>query len=910
VTDRWLKPSIKSHSDFSKEKRNLEEITLTMNGKKISARPGMSILDAAMENGIKIPTLCHHRHLTPAGACRICLVEDEKSGRIMASCVTPVSPDMAIQTDSPRVRRHRTNIVRLMMANHPESCIVCSQGNKCELRQIAADLGVGITGLYPMPYYRGLEQANPFIIRDLSKCILCGRCIRADQELVVVGAIDFNLRGFRSRPATAHDRPLEKSDCTFCGTCVSLCPTGALSAKNTQYVGSPEKESATVCGFCGVGCALIMGSVDEQVVETNPSHEDETVNQSTLCVRGHFAHDFLNVKERLTQPLIRKEGELSPSTWEEAFDLISERLLSIKKTHGPQSLGLYGSSKCTNEENYLFQRIARSLLETNNVDNGGNVNGLSTMNVVAKRLGGSIPPARLSDLEHAEVIFVIGADPTQSLPVVGYFLKRASRNNGVPMIVADPRKTGLVPFASPWLPLAPQSDSDLIHALATILYKREAFDAQYIERFTKGFDLYRKGLISFDFKRASQSTGLDADLMEKAADQLGGRRTAFVVGQGVLLQRNGVQTMHALLNLALMTGSLSNQRRAIYILAPENNGIGALDMGVAPDFLPGRGLMTDEVSREYWERIWGMRLSPDPGLSIVRMVEEAEKGNLKALYVMGENPLRGFPEIERVRRSLQNLEFLVVQDILFNETSALADVVLPGAAFSEKAGSFTNLEGRIQSFEPVVSPPGEARSDLEILAQLANRMGQPDQDFSLLKVRREIRRVIPAYSELRDDSGQSWVTKMNDLGQANGEGHLVEFTPIPSAVDRVRDETYPLEGILTSTRLHLGSGTRTSLSDRITGFLHEGDVEMSYKDAARLDLVNGDQVKVSSEYGAITRRVGVKKDLPFGLVYVPVAFHGNEARQLVGLTQPGREESPGWMQVSVKVEKILENNDQ
>ncbi|MBN1831983.1 MAG: molybdopterin-dependent oxidoreductase [Deltaproteobacteria bacterium] len=887
----------------------MEEITLTINGKKISARPGSSILDAATENGIKIPTLCHHRHLTPVGACRICLVEDEKSGRIMASCVTPVSQDMAIRTDSPTVRRHRTNIVRLMMANHPESCIVCSRGNKCELRQVAADLGVGITGLYPMPYYRGLEQANPFIIRDLSKCILCGRCIRADHELVVVGAIDYNLRGFRSRPATAHDMPLEKSECTFCGTCVSLCPTGALSIGNPRYVGSPEKESATVCGFCGVGCTLVMGSVDGQVVETNPSHEDETVNQSTLCVRGHFAHDFLNVKERLTRPLIRKGGELSPSTWEEALNLISERLLSIKKTHGPQSLGLYGSSKCTNEENYLFQRIARSLLETNNVDNGGNVNGLSTMNAVAQRLGGSIPPARLSALEDAEVILVIGADPTQSLPVVGYFLKRASRNNGVPMIVADPRKNGLVPFASLWLPLSPQTDSDLIHALAAILYKREAFDARYIDRFTQGFDLYQKGLAAFDLGRASRSTGLESGLMEEAADQLQGKKIAFVVGQGVLLQRNGVQTMHALLNLALMTGSLGDQKRGIYILASENNGIGALDMGCAPGFLPGRGLVTDEARREYWERIWGVRLSPDPGLSMVRMVEEAEKGNLKALYVMGENPLRGFPEIERVRRAFQNLEFLVVQDILSNETGALADVVLPGAAFSEKAGSFTNLEGRIQSFESVVLPQGEAKPDLEILAQLAYRMGQADQDFSLLKIRREIRRVIPAYSELRDDPGQSWVTEMGDLGQADEEGHPVEFTPIAFAADRLRDDTYPLEGILTSTRLHLGSGTRTGLSARITGFSQGGDVELSFEDAARLDLVNGDQVRVSSKYGAVARRVRVKKDLPFGLVYIPVAFYGNEARQLVALTQPGKEESPGWMQVSVKVEKI-ENNEQ
>jgi predicted molibdopterin-dependent oxidoreductase YjgC len=292
------------------------------------------------------------------------------------------------------------------------------------------------------------------------------------------------------------------------------------------------------------------------------------------------------------------------------------------------------------------------------------------------------------------------------------------------------------------------------------------------------------------------------------------------------------------------------------------------------------------------------------------MVEEAEKGNLKALYVMGENPLRGFPEIERVRKALQNLEFLVVQDVLSNETSGLADVVLPGGAFSEKAGSFTNLEGRIQSFEPVVSPPGEARSDLEILAQLADRMGQADQDFSLLNIRREIRQAIPVYSGLKDDTGQTWITGTSGLRRADGEGHLVEFTPISSVEEQTRDEAYPLEAILISSRLHLGSGTRTGLSDRITNFSHQGDVEMSFKDAARLDLKNGDHVRISSEYGSITRRVIMQKDLPFGLIYVPLAFQGNGARQLVGLTQPGKEDSPGWMQVSVEVEKISEANDQ
>ena len=370
----------------------METIALTIDGKRITCATGSSILEAAEQNGIKIPTLCHHPDLKPFGACRMCLVEDEKTGGLMASCVTPTAPEMVLQTATPRLVKHRRNIVRLMIAEHPESCIVCSKGNRCGLRQVAADLGVGETDLYHMPNYETLEQANPFIIRDLSKCILCGKCIRADHELVVVGAIDYNLRGFKSRPATAHELGLEKSSCTFCGTCVSMCPTGALSTKNIRYVGSPDQESDSICGFCSIGCSLAMGSADNNIIDVNPAHQPESVNGATLCVRGHFAHDFLNSTDRLISPLIRNYGDVSeegmtPASWDEALELVSSRLMEIKRESGPQSVAFLGSSKCSNEENYLFQKIARVLIGTNNVDNGGYIFGQSLLKVFDEKNG-------------------------------------------------------------------------------------------------------------------------------------------------------------------------------------------------------------------------------------------------------------------------------------------------------------------------------------------------------------------------------------------------------------------------------------------------------------------------------------------------------------------------------------------
>jgi formate dehydrogenase alpha subunit len=884
----------------------LEEISLTINGKNISCPSGTSILKAALENGIKIPTLCHHPHLEPVGACRLCLVEDVKTGRIMASCVTPVAPNMVIQTDTPTIKKHRINIIRLMMANHPESCIVCSQGNRCELRKIAAELGVGQIKLYPMPHYTGLEEANPFIIRDLSKCILCGKCIRADHELVVVGAIDYNLRGFKSRPATVHEMPLEKSSCTFCGTCVSLCPTGALSLKNTRYVGSPQNESSTICGFCGVGCSLVMGSVDNKVVEVNPSHKEDTVNRSTLCVRGHFAHDFLNVSERLTSPLIRRDGDLLPATWDEALGAVAKGVISIKKRNGPQSLAFLGSSKCTVEENYLFQKMARVILGTNNVDNGSYGAGKAVINLINERLdgGGRIKP--LAKLEEAEIIFVIGADPTQSLPVVGYSLKRASMMKRVPLIVADPRKTELVSFSSLWLPLAPHSDCAMINALAAILYSRKSYDTDFINKFAEGFDLYCDSLSSVDLKRVSRVTGLDIELMEKAADLIEGKKIAFVIGHGIMQQRYGTLAMDTLLNLALMTGSLSGDVQGIYLLARENNQMGAWDMGAVPDFLPGRQSLANDKIRKNWEQNWEVKLSPDPGLNMIRMIEEAEKRNLKALYIMGENPLRSLPQSERIRNALNNLELLIVQDILKNETTQLADVVLPGAAFSEKGGTFTNLEGRIQSFEPVVPPPGEAKPDWEILDLLFAKMGYSKRYSSLKDMRAEISFLVPMYAELGGNKGEAWIKETSKLRifRSDGEGEPIHFSPVIETKYERSDKDYPFTAILGSLRYHLGSGTRTGHSDRVKDFGLKGEAEISLEDSARLNLKEGDMVRITSPFGSIAREVMLKKDLSTGLIFIPMAFHNNDVRQLIELTHLGEADSPGWKECRVRIEKV------
>ena len=564
----------------------MPDIRMSIDGQAVTCPSGTRILDAADRAGIRIPRLCSHPELEPYGACRLCLVEDEKTGRILASCVTPAAQDMAVLTHSERVLAHRRNIVRLLIAEHPESCLVCNKGNRCQLRQIAAELGIGEHRLDPMPNVQPMQEANAFLVRDLSKCVLCGRCIRLDQELVVVGAIDYCGRGFATRPATAHETDLSESSCTFCGTCVSACPTGALSEKRSRSIGTPEREVRSVCGFCGAGCALKLGLTGNRVVEVGPSPARGTANGATLCVRGHFAHDYLLAPDRLTQPLIREDGRLVPASWDRALDFASRRLLEIKRENGPAAVAFLGSAKCTNEENYLFQKIARVLLETNNIDHAASPYGREARRRLDQRTGGRWRPRPLADLARAEAILVLGADPTQAVPVLGYHLKRAARH-GAPLVVADPRRTELAGRATLWLPTRPGAEALLLHGLAALILASGDAGPASPGRGFPGFESFRDALESLDPEDLSAKAGLEIGLMKKAAGLLQGRKTAIVIGCGLTERPEGAAAVDALVNLYLLLDGFGLEGAGLYLAASENNQGGALDLGAVPDALPG-----------------------------------------------------------------------------------------------------------------------------------------------------------------------------------------------------------------------------------------------------------------------------------------------------------------------------------
>ncbi|MFW2365405.1 MAG: molybdopterin-dependent oxidoreductase [Desulforhopalus sp.] len=893
----------------------METIALTINGKKISCAEGNSILQAAEAHGIKIPKLCYHHSLKPFGACRLCLVEEQESGRLFASCVTPATQDMVLVSDSPQIKKHRRNIVSLMMAEHPESCIVCNKGNRCHLRMIAAELGIAENRLYPMPNHKPLEQANPFIMRDLSKCILCGKCIRADHELVCAGAIDYNMRGFSSRPATLHELPLEESSCTFCGTCVSICPTGALAAKD-EFVSTPERETNSICGFCGVGCNLMLAVAGNQIVGVNPSHIENSVNDATLCVRGHFAHDFLNSSQRLTKPLVRKENELVSTSWEDALETTARRLLDIKKLHGPESIAFIGSSKCSNEENYLFQKIARTIIETNNLDNGGYLSGRLFLDLVEERSDKAgrfnFFAGPFSGLEQAEAIFVIGAEPAQSAPVLDYYLKRSAKK-GIPLVVVHPRKTDLASSASVWLNPYGSTVSkticldtfylELLNVLSVKLLLEKSVDNSFLSRFTSGYEEYKSNLLALDRKASAEKANLDIHALEAAVDLLNGKKITFVVGDGLMLQRYGKEVMEALLNLALMTGSIGYRGAGFHVLSKENNLVGSWDMGTVPDALPGRLMILSDNDRIIWEKAWKSQIPKSKGLDLFQMMKKAEEGKLKAVYFMGENPLRSLPQPDRLFKSLQSLEFIVAQDILVNETVNIADVVLPGAAFSEKAGSFTNMEGKIQCFSPAVDPPGNAKSDLEILGLVAEKMGSPKYKVSHDEIRKEISSTISAFSDTTACKHPIWIRERGQEQKSFIEKQI-HFSPVTSSKETVFDNDYPFTALFGSLRFHLGSGTRTEQSARIGAYDHKGEIEVSPMDADKMNLNQDDLIKVASTAGAIERNIKINRNMQTGFIYIPTAFNNNDARCLIHLMPLLDSSSNGWDSCRVSVEKV------
>lgn len=893
----------------------MKKLLITLNGSQVSGRQGQTILEVAQENSIEIPTLCHHADLSPLGACRVCVVEVEGSRTLVGACHTPIAEGMVIHTHSPKVLESRKVIVELLLASHCGSCFMCDKANICELRKIAAELEVGLPRFQVRKHYYPIEDTNPFIERDLTKCILCGRCIRACQELQVIGAIDYAYQGFESKPATSFDRPLEESSCEFCGLCVSLCPVGALSDKSTRFKGKETRKVRTICPYCGCGCGLYLNVRDQEVISVSPDSE-HSVNNVCLCVKGRYGFDFINNSERLKTPLIRKNGELTESSWEEALDFVASKLNEIKQKYGSDSLAGLSSSKCTNEENYLMQKFMRAVIGTNNIDNCARLCHAPTVTGLGAAFGSGAMTNSIEEIENANAILVIGSNTTEQHPIISQRIKRAAKWKGAKLIVADPRAIKLTEFADIWLRQRLGTDVALINGLINVILNEELWDREFVVQRTEGFDEMKVGIEKYTPEYVEEVTGVPAaDIRQAARLYAQAERASIVYAMGITQHTTGTDNVLSLANLAMLTGNVGREGTGVNPLRGHNNVQGACDMGALPNVLPGYQRPEVAEVKEKFEKEWGAKLPEKPGLSVVETLQAAKEGKVKGMYIMGENPALSDPDITHVIEALESLDFLVVQDIFLSETAELADVVLPAVSFAEKDGTFTNTERRVQRVRKAIEPIGQAKPDWQIITELATKMGYPMAYESPKQIMEEIARLTPIYGGISYDrlenGGLQWPCLHQEhpgtkfLHQDKFTRGLGRFTAVEYiAPAELPDKDYPL--MLTTGRVlyHFHTGTMTRRSWGLNEICPEGFVEINPDDADKLQIPDGSMVKIVSRRGWVITGARVTEVVPPGTVFMP--FHFKEAAANV-LTNPALDlvaKIPELKVCAVRVERI------
>jgi len=857
----------------------MENISLTINGRPVTAQKGQTVLEAALASGIYIPTLCYYPDLKPYGGCRLCIVEIEGMRGFPTSCTTPAVDGMKIFTETEAVNHVRRTAVELLIAEHPSDCLTCSADQRCELQKVAAYLGIKELRLPRRPTSFSIDSSNPFFNIDRNKCILCGRCTRTCNEITCVGAIDLINRGASSRISTFDDIPIFESVCQSCGECVARCPVGALSPKKALPATS---EVASTCPYCGTGCSLFLGVRDDKIVSVrgNPSGP---ANKGNLCVKGRFGiADFVHSPARLKTPLIKKNGKLEPATWDEALDLIARNLVS----YPPSEVAVVSSSRATNEANYVAQKLARAVLHTNNVDNCARVCHGPSVAGLANTFGSGAMTNYIEDIPNSACILAIGTNATSAHPIISFKIKQAVRQ-GSKLIVVNPRETPLSRLADIWLRLNPGTDVALLMGMMRIILEEGLQDLRFISSRCENFEVFQKSLVDLSLNQVEKITGVSISQIAEAARMYATFRPSSVIYTlGITEHTHGTDNVMALADLAMLVGNMGLSGGGVNPLRGQNNVQGACDMGALPGSFPGYQGVANPDIRKKFETAWNVSLNPQPGLMLTEMYIAAHQKQLKAIYLVGEDPVLSEPDMQHTIQALQNLDFLVVQDIFLSETAKLADVVLPAAGFAAEDGTYTNTERRVQRVRKAVPPPGEALPDWEITCLIGRKMGQPGFAFqNAEEIWLEMASLSPimngiSYDRL-DQGGLQWPCPtaghpgtpiLHTKTFTRGKGNFVPLSYRPPA--ELPDADYPLILMTERSLFHYHTGTMTRQVAGLNQFKNEELVEINPDDAVNLGIRNNDWVTVSSRRGSVFAKARVTTDSPPGAV--SMTFHFSE----------------------------------
>ena len=796
-----------------------------------------------------------------------------------------------------------------MAKREAERCLecACKAAHDCTLRDLANEYEISPPTVRRDGFYYPLDTSHPFIERDANKCINCERCARICGDVEGIGALTVN---YRVGTFEGYGGPLLNTTCVSCGLCVASCPVGALVAKNEM---PSAYEVKTICSYCGVGCGLYLG-VRGGVIVNVRGDRDNPVTKGNLCVKGRFGYDYVNSPERLTSPLIKRDGEFVEATWEEALNLVASKLASYK---GDQ-FAVISSAKCTNEENYVVQKFARAAMGTNNVDHCARLCHAPSVAGLAQSFGSGAMTNSIGEIEDAACIFAIGTNTTVAHPIIGLGIRNAVQN-GSRLVVANPRQIDLCRFAELWLCHRPGTDVALLMGMMWVIVDEALLDASFIEQRCNGFDVFKESLRSFDLDFVEQTTGVPRQQMVEAARIYATSKPATILyAMGITQHSHGTDNVLATSNLAMLTGNVGRPSSGVNPLRGQNNVQGACDMGVLPNVYPGYQRVDNPSIRQQFEAAWGCNLNDSPGLTLTEIFEAAYQRQVKALYIIGENPVLSEPDARHAQDALEELEFLVVQDIFCTETARLAHVVLPGTTFAEKDGTFTNTERRVQRIRKAMEPLGNSRPDWWITCEIARRLGGRGFDFGQpTKIMEEIAAITRSYRgmsyERLESVGLQWPCPSHDhpgtpilhteqFITSDGKGRFVPLEYKPPA--ETPDEEYPF--VLTTERslYHYHTGTMTRKVEGLN-ILRAGElVEMNSRDANVLGVADGEIVRVVSRRGGVTTRAKVTDDSPPGVV--SMTFHFAESPTNL-LTNPALDpvaKIPELKVCAVRIEKV------
>jgi len=897
------------------------EKTAYINDQLFSIHDGETILSFVRRNIGQdvVPTLCDAPNLDPFGACRVCSVDvalvKDGPAKVQASCHTPAMNGSFIYTDSARITRLRKNIIELVLTDHPLDCLTCEVNNNCELQTVAAKVGIRDVR-YPEGKNhldKKKDLSHPYMTSDFSKCINCGRCVRACDEVQGEMVLSMAGRGFDSHIVKSFNDTFFESDCVSCGACAQACPTSAISDVFESKSIVADKKVRTICTYCGVGCNLDVAVVNGKVKSIQAPFDAE-VNQGHTCLKGRYAFSFYNHPDRLTTPLIRKNGKLEPASWDEAYDYIADKLTTIKAKYGPDSISGISSARCTNEENYLMQKFFRAVIGTNNIDSCARVCHSPTALGMQRAFGTGAATNSVIDLNYTDAIMVIGANPTDAHPVTGAKLKQFAMK-GKTCIVIDPRRTELARYATYHLQLKPGTNVALLNMMLYYIASSGLEAKEFIANRTEGYEEFKKQILSVDIDQLEKITGVERNLVKAAALAYAKAPNAMSYhGLGVTEHSQGSYTVMLISDLAMITGNIGRRGVGVNPLRGQNNVQGAADMGCQPHQGAGYLNSYDPEINKLYASFYGREIPMGKGLKIPEMYDASIAGNLKAMWLMGEDLVQTDPNTGVVIAAMKNLDLLVVQEIFMTETCHYAHVILPAATFFEKSGTFTNGERRIQKVQKVVEPIAGTRSDGDIMVDIMNKMGYPQAPFEPDTMLQEISKIVPFFAGVTWDNlgtnGKQWpvlpdgsdteILHIETFKRGLGKFHYFDWKESNELVKNGKDYPY----IITTNREleHYNAGTMTRRTGNVD-ILTEDVILIHPDDAATHFIQEGDMVCVESPRGKVDIKARLTDEVKPGVLSTTFHFPDLTLNMITSSERDSEAMCPEYKIVAVNIRK-------